>query len=138
MTVDERRQAPRRTPDTGEPLARLRLRTGREVGVVDVSDAGSLVEGLVRLIPGTHVDMHIVTRAGRVLVRCRVVRACVSRLDVDGVTYRSALSFEHPIDTTVAGYSMPDAARSAPSPQGTPYPLQPPVQEGRSEQRLSA
>ena len=63
-----------------EPLSRVRLRAGRELQVVDVSVAGALLEGTARLLPGTHVDVHMVTRDGRVLVRSRVVRAHMRRV----------------------------------------------------------
>ena len=95
----ERRQAPRRLPDAGDPLAAVRVRGGRELKVVDISDHGVLVESEARLLPGTHVEVHMVTGDGRVLVRTRVVRACVSALR-DGVRYRSALAFERRVDTT--------------------------------------
>ena len=42
MTAD-RRTAARRTPAADETLARLRLRTGRELAVVNIGDAGALV-----------------------------------------------------------------------------------------------
>ena len=73
----ERRTTARRTPAPEETLARLRLRTGRELAVVDIGDAGALVEGTTRLLPGTHVEVHVVTREGRTLVRSRVTRAWV-------------------------------------------------------------
>ena len=95
----ERRAARRRIPQPGEPLARARLRTGRDVEVCDVSDGGLQVDGRARLLPGTHVDVHVVAVTGRVLMRCRVVRSRVSRLDADGASYRSALAFLQPIDT---------------------------------------
>lgn len=98
----ERRHCPRRTPDEGEPLTRIRLRTGRDLTVIDVSDSGALVEGQTRLLPGTRVEVHIVGRAGRVLVRSRVVRAWVNSLDADGVKYRSGLAFEQRVDTAAA------------------------------------
>jgi hypothetical protein len=114
------------------------LRTGREVDVVDLSDTGSLVEGTARLIPGTRVETHIVTRAGRILVRSRVVRASVSRLDEGGVTYRCALAFEQPVDTSVSGYGVPDVQLSAPLPLGTTYPPTHTVANRLDEERLSA
>jgi hypothetical protein len=40
----------------------------------------------------------VLTRGGRVLVRCRVVRACVCRLTATEVRYRSALAFDRAID----------------------------------------
>ena len=71
----DRRRAVRRVPQPTETLSRMRLRTGRELAVVDISPSGALVEGATRLLPGTHVDVHVVTRHGRVLVRTRVVRS---------------------------------------------------------------
>jgi|SRR5688572_6588986 len=95
----ERRRAVRRTPQPDEALSRVRLRTGRELTVVNVSSSGLLLEGLTRLLPNTHSDIHIVTRHGRVLVRARVVRALVCRLERDMVCYRTALAFDTPVDT---------------------------------------
>lgn len=103
----ERRRTARRTPSADEPLSRVRLRTGSELSVVDVSSAGLLVEGAARLLPGTHLDVHVVTRDGRILVRSRVIRAYVSALKSDLVRYRGALAFDRPID---AGGSQPFAA----------------------------
>jgi hypothetical protein len=98
----DRRQAPRRVPESGEPLITVRLRGGRALAVVDVSDAGVLVEGQARLLPGTHVEVHVVTAVGRLLVRTRVVRAFVCALHGDGLRYRGALAFERTVDTTPA------------------------------------
>ena len=95
----ERRHAARRVPEAGEPLMAVRVRGGRELAVIDVSDAGVLVEGHARLLPGTHVEVHVITADGRVLIRTRVVRALVSALREDGVRYRSALAFERRVDT---------------------------------------
>ena len=41
----ERRRAVRRVPHPDETLSRVRLRTGRELAVVDISSSGALVEG---------------------------------------------------------------------------------------------
>jgi len=76
----------------------VRLRTGREFTVVNISSSGVFLEGLTRLLPNTHTDIHIVTRHGRVLVRGRVVRALVWRLERDMVCYRTALSFDSAVD----------------------------------------
>ena len=45
----ERRAQHRRLPQSDEPLARIRMRTGPELTVIDVSPSGALVEGHVRL-----------------------------------------------------------------------------------------
>jgi hypothetical protein len=97
--VRERRTGPRRPVDAAETIAHVRLRAGRELMMVDVSDGGALVEGPARLLPGTHVEAHIVTSGGRLLVRSRVVRAQVCSLAADRVTYRCALAFQRPVDT---------------------------------------
>jgi hypothetical protein len=121
VTGRDRRRAVRRTPGPEEPLARVRLRAGRELAVVDVSSAGALVEGDTRLLPGTHVDVHVLTADGRVLVRSRVVRAWVSALASDSVHYRGALAFERPVDT---GYPVPASELMSPEGAGSGYPVE--------------
>jgi hypothetical protein len=128
----DRRRAVRRTPHADETLSRVRLRTGRELTVVDISASGALLEGLTRLLPNTHTDLHIVTRHGRVLVRARVVRAFVWRLGREVVCYRTALAFETAVDTEVEaapdargesnGYQIPAEIPGNISRPGTPYP----------------
>ena len=118
----ERRRAPRRSPAGDEPLSRVRLRGGRELHVVDLSDAGALVEGLARLLPGTHVDVHVVTSDGRVLVRSRVVRAFVCHVEAEAVRYRGALAFERSVDTACVGCVIPEVLAPAAAPGGNPSP----------------
>ena len=118
----ERRRAVRRIPQPGETLSRMRLRTGRELAVVNISPSGALVEGTTRLLPGTHVDVHVVTRHGRVLVRTRVVRAIVWRLQADAVSYRTALAFDASVDTEVDGYPLPAETPAIEGGAGNPYP----------------
>jgi hypothetical protein len=128
----ERRRAVRRTPLPDEALSRVRLRTGRELTVVNVSSSGLLLEGLTRLLPNTHSDIHIVTRHGRVLVRARVVRAQVCRLERDMVCYRTALAFDTPVDTEAEaalserseskGYPVPAEIPGNIEAPGTSYP----------------
>jgi hypothetical protein len=125
-THAERRRASRRVPGDQEPLARVRLRAGRELDVVDVSNGGALVEGAARLLPGTHVDVHVVIGTGRVLVRSRIVRAYVCLVQPDLVRYRGALAFDRAVDTTATGYAIPDALLDAASAPGSAYPDPPP------------
>jgi hypothetical protein len=121
-SVLERRQANRRAPGSDETLARVRLRTGRELSVVNISPVGALVEGTTRLLPGTHVDVHIVTRHGRVLVRTRVVRAHVWHLEADLVCYQIALAFDTRIETDVEGYPVPAETPAIEGGEGSSYP----------------
>ena len=118
----DRRHAARRTPRDREPMERIRLRTGREVKVLNVSDGGVLAEGAARLLPGTHVDAHLVTATGRVLVRSRVARAWVCALEKDGPVYRSALAFQQAVDTSDPGYVMPGPAPGTGAAEGSGYP----------------
>ncbi len=103
----ERRRAARRVPVAGEPLTGVRLRTGRELIVIDVSNTGMLVESCARLLPGTHLDVHVTTADGRVLIRSRVVRAHVSALHAEAIQYRGALAFDRAIDTRARGVCDP-------------------------------
>jgi hypothetical protein len=98
----DRRRSVRRVPAVDEPLSRVRLRAGRELTVVDLSNSGVLVEGATRLLPGTHVDVHLVTADGRTLIRSRIVRAWVSGVEPDAVRYRGALAFDRSVDTSSA------------------------------------
>ncbi|HEX5107772.1 MAG TPA: PilZ domain-containing protein [Vicinamibacterales bacterium] len=118
----ERRHHERRRPEAEDPLARTRTRAGAELAVSDISAMGVLVEGTVRLAPGSRVDIHLMTRSGRVLVRGRVVRAYVSELRADLVRYRGALLFDQDVDTSAYGYSMPAPVDASPADPGMPYP----------------
>ena len=118
----DRRRATRRAPDGEEPLARVRLRTGHELDVVNVSDSGVLVEGGARLLPGTRLDVHVVTREGRVLVRCRVIRAFVCHLEADSVRYCGALAFERSIDAAAIGEACGVLVPAAATGEGNAYP----------------
>ena len=116
----ERRRARRRVPESDEPISRVRFRAGSHLSVIDVSNAGALVEGTARLLPGTHVDVHIITAEGRALVRSRIVRAYVMHVDAEVIRYRGALAFERSIETGLIGYSLPEVlsecTTQAPSP----------------------
>ena len=134
----ERRRLERRVPDGGEPVSRVRLRTGRELSVVDVSDGGALVEG-ARLLPGTHLDVHVTTSAGRVLVRSRVVRAYVTGLQSNAVRYRGALAFDRVIDTSCApGYVLPSIVGADREAAGSDYPAGTSSATTLNEHRMTA
>ena len=133
----ERRRASRRSPAHDEPLARIRLRAGGQLVVIDVSPAGVLVEGATRLLPGTHVDVHVITGDGRTLVRSRVVRAYVWDLRPDRISYRGALAFDRAVDTT-AGYPIPGVSAAAGLPKGTAYPDSAPASVHGRQDRFAA
>jgi hypothetical protein len=120
----DRRRVPRRVPDAGEALARVRLRAGRELNVIDVGAHGALVQGEGRLLPGTHVDVHVIGAEGRQLVRSRIVRAFVAELTGERVIYRGALAFERAI-ALGDGYAVPGGAPGLVDVTGTGYPAMP-------------
>ena len=134
----ERRRAARRVPAADEPLSRVRLRLGHHLTVVDLSNSGALIEGGSRLLPGTHVEVHIVTAEGRVLARSRVVRAYVHHLERDVVQYRGAIAFDRPIDSRAFGYSLPPILAAPPPAEGSAYPDATHTAAIVSEERLSA
>ena len=125
----DRRRCSRRAPQPDETLARMRLRTGRELTVVNISASGALVEGLTRLLPGTRAEVHVVTRHGRVLVRTRVVRSLVWRLEADSVWYRTALAFEAAVDIDAAPSERDESTGLALSDrrESNGYPLPSPI-----------
>jgi hypothetical protein len=90
--------------------------------VIDLSPGGALVEGSARLLPGTHADVHVVTREGRVLVRSRIVRAYVCHVAADAIRYRGGLAFEQSIDTAPEGYGLPSISPWPLGPEGSAYP----------------
>lgn len=118
----ERRGATRRVPDVDDTLARLRLRAGRELAVVEISDTGALVETSGRLLPGTHVEVHVVTRDGRTLVRSRVTRAWVFAVAADALRYRAALVFDTRVNTTPSRVAITHTASGDGAGAGNRYP----------------
>jgi hypothetical protein len=99
----DRRRARRRVPASTESLSRVRLRAGRELRVVDIAPTGALLEGRSRLLPGTHVEVHVTTGRGRTLERAAVVRSWVSGLGPDEVRYRGAVAFCGVVDVSPPG-----------------------------------
>ena len=120
--VVERRRTARRPVAGDEPLSQIRLRAGRQLAVIDISDMGLLAEGEMRLLPGTHVDVHLVTDEGRLLIRSRVVRAYVCHVSASAIRYRGALAFDRAVQTTVAGYAIPGGPNGPAATEGNPYP----------------
>lgn len=116
----EKRRSSRREPEADEPLTRMRMRAGREMRVINLGNTGALVEGEARLLPGVHIDVHVVTRHGRVVVRSRVARAYVCHVTADTIRFRAGLAFDSIVDTT--GYGLPGGALFESSAQGTAYP----------------
>jgi len=112
MTM-ERRRLTRRTIAPDEPIGLARLRTGGHLQIVNASGCGVLVETRERLLPGRHIDVHLVASSGRVLVRAHVSRACVSWLKEDAIAYRVALAFDRLVDIGPTEDAVPVTASIA-------------------------
>src|SRR5947209_1685775 len=121
----ERRRSARRGVTASEPLSFARLRTGGQLRVIDASSWGALAETRERLLPGRHLDVHVVASTGRALVRARVTRAYVSHLEAAAVDYRAALAFDRAVDVNTSGYPVPAPTVVACDPAGRPYPSEP-------------
>jgi len=134
----ERRRAPRDRVPGDEPLAGARLRTGGQLRIVDASAWGALAETSERLLPGRQLDVHVISAQGRVLVRSRVARAYVSRLDADCIQYRAALAFDRALDVRADGYVLPAVFAGVEIGSGTRYPATAVVRDIEFQERLSA
>jgi hypothetical protein len=121
----ERRRATRRSVDADEPLGHARLRTGGRLRVIEASSWGALMETTERLLPGRHLDVHIVSAEGRMLVRSRVARAFVVTVEPGAVHYRVAFSFDRAVDVRAAGYALPAPLLAPEIQRGIPYPDRP-------------
>ena len=134
----ERRRATRRPVAADEPLAHAKLRTGGQLVVLDTSNWGALAETTERLLPGRHLDVHIVTSGGRTLVRSRVVRAFVCRLQSDSIHYHAALTFDHSIDASAREYALPSVLAASPGTPGAPHVTQSHSADIVFDERLTA
>jgi hypothetical protein len=108
-----------------EPLGHARLRTGGKLRVVEASSWGALMETSERLLPGRHLDVHVVCVEGRTLVRARVARAFVVKVEPDAVHYQVAFSFDRAVDVRAAGYALPSPLLASETERGMPYPDRP-------------
>lgn len=109
----ERRGAPRTSPSTGSRLSMARIRPGREARVLDVSRLGVLVEGVMRLAPGSLVEIQIEVSAELCQARGRVQRCYVSALNPGPPKYRAALAFDRPLGNFEASLSTAAPAPAA-------------------------
>ena len=121
----ERRRAMRRNVSADEPLGQARLRTGGRLRVVEASSWGALLETTERLLPGRHLDVHVVSAEGRTLARSRVVRAFVVKVEPDAVHYQVAFAFDRAVDVRAAGYGLPSPLLASETERGMPYPDRP-------------
>jgi hypothetical protein len=86
---------------------------GPEVRLVDLSRSGARFECERRLLPGSTVALRLVTPDGAVVVRGRVVRSRIAKIDQSGLVYEVAAAFNENL-TTLAD-DAPQETAAAPT-----------------------
>jgi hypothetical protein len=94
---------------------RARARPGGTVVLVNLSGSGALVEGTFRFRPESRCELLVALTDEESLVRVRVVRSFVARLERGApIRYRAAMSFEQPMQLpanlgALDGYRIPES-----------------------------
>ena len=92
-----------RIPATKLPQLSATLTTGPDIRLIDVSRGGALFECSKRLVPASAVALRLVTPDGTHIVRGRVVRSRIVRLERGGLGYQAAISFNEPLKELING-----------------------------------
>jgi hypothetical protein len=93
--VRTERRGARRYPGGAAGLGIVKLRTGPELTVVDLSATGARVRGEARLLPGASIVMQSGIGGDSRTLRARVVRCHVSALTGVHVEYEGGVMFTH-------------------------------------------
>ncbi|MFI5178309.1 MAG: PilZ domain-containing protein, partial [Vicinamibacterales bacterium] len=72
---------------------------GPDVRLVDLSRGGARFECQRRLLPGSTVALRLVTPDGSLVVRGRVVRSRIAKIDQSGLVYEVAAAFNENLTT---------------------------------------
>ena len=105
----ERRRAPRHHDVKAHGIVSARVRPGHQAELIDVSAGGVLLETSHRLLPGSHVELHVETQSRRDNIRGRVLRCAVVGVRASGVSYRGAIGFDRHLPWFIEpdGYVVP-------------------------------
>jgi hypothetical protein len=90
---DERRQYSRRRDRDLEWIRSVRLTSGGDVALIDLSAGGALLDAANPLRPGSTMSLELIGRGLETVVSVHVLRAEVSRLTPDSMRFRGALQF---------------------------------------------
>jgi hypothetical protein len=93
----DRRNWPR-IPAEALPNVSAKLATGPDIRLVDLSRGGARFECEKRLLPGAKVALRLVTPDGTLVVRGRVVRSRIVRLERGGLGYDAAIAFNETLN----------------------------------------
>jgi hypothetical protein len=97
-------------------ITAARVRPGHVVRLIDVSAAGALVETSRRLLPGKTVELQVERGSEQTVVRGRVLRCAVVKIQPTWIYYRGAIGFDRHLPWLMdeAGHPLrPGDARSA-------------------------
>ena len=75
------------------PQLSATLTTGPDIRLIDISRGGALFECSKRLVPQSAVALRLVTPDGTHIVRGRVVRSRIVRMERGGLGYQAAIAF---------------------------------------------
>lgn len=89
---------------------------GPDVRLVDLSRGGARFECERRLLPGSTVALRLVTPDGAVVVRGRVVRSRIAKIDQSGLVYEVAAAFNE----TLTALADDAAQKAVAAPPGAP------------------
>jgi hypothetical protein len=109
----DRRRARRRRSSELPSLWAIRLPSGSDAKVVDISTRGVLLESASKIAPGSTVDLQVLGEETNVLVPSRAVRTDVAAVDGCGVRYHIAAAFSRELD--LVGLERP--SQPPPSPR---------------------
>jgi hypothetical protein len=112
----ERRNWPR-IPAEALPNVSAKLATGPDIRLVDLSRGGARFECEKRLLPGAKVALRLVTPDGTLVVRGRVVRSRIVRLERGGLGYDAAIAFNETL-SQVLDEPTSGASPAPPTPEG--------------------
>lgn len=100
----ERRHSPRRSGEALSWIREFRLRPRLDATLINLSDAGAVIETSAYLCPGGRTSISLVGPSGAWRVSGRVARVWVASVGAEhGVRYRGALRFDRHIELPVFG-----------------------------------
>ena len=95
----ENRRKAERVPRAGVPwISAVRMPWDLDIDLVNISSTGILLESGTKLPTGVTYELRLEAPEAMMVVKARVVRAAVSRMDRRGVRYHLAAAFERQLD----------------------------------------
>ena len=106
---EERWRARRATQAELPWLSGIKLSWGLELGLLNISSTGVLVETTTKLLPGTAADLVLTGPETNLIVPARFVRSEVGHIDTLGVRYQAAAAFDSTLELLTPARPAPAA-----------------------------